>query len=286
MFKLLSDRVKKIPPKEVSVDRYQFLKLEEAEPDLGVPTSDNSVISSLIDGTRKWLRFSRGINVLNNDIVVDEKTVPVDSSSLNYSNSDTLAKVLGDFDYNIGKALTGISTDTTITGNGTNTAPLSVIKWATPITLSLSGDLTGQVSFDGSGNANLNASVVSSITSDIVIITKQLTLTTDWQDTGISGTDLQTGSYLVQLFANDIGSGGTNTNEYYTGNMSWYAGPTTSEVELPTDEITLHRAGGGADGSLYLRTYRTNDGFLKLQIYANQPNTSASNYAFKFRRMI
>jgi hypothetical protein len=123
----------------------------------------------------------------------------------------------------------------------------------------------------------------------ITTITKSITLTTDWQDTGIKSTDLTTGSYIVQLYANDIGSGGTNSNEYYSGTMSWYAGDTNSSVELPTDEIVLHRAGGSGDGALYLRTYRTataDPDNLKLQIYSNTPNASAANYVFKFRRVI
>jgi hypothetical protein len=120
-------------------------------------------------------------------------------------------------------------------------------------------------------------------------ITKSITLTTDWQDTGIKGTDLATGTYIVQLYANDVGAGGTNSNEYYSGTMSWYSGDTNSSVELPTDEIILHRAGGSGEGGLYLRTYRTLSASaddLKLQIFANQANASASNYVFKFRRMI
>lgn len=119
--------------------------------------------------------------------------------------------------------------------------------------------------------------------------TKTLTLTTDWQDVGIKSTDLATGSYIVQVFANDVGAGGTNNNEYYSGVMSWFAGDTNSSAELPTDEIPLHRAGASGDGGIYLRTYRTQSADaddLKLQIYSNTDNASASNYVFKFRRMI
>jgi len=120
-------------------------------------------------------------------------------------------------------------------------------------------------------------------------ITRSITLTTNWQDTGIKGTDLATGTYIVQLYANDTSAGGTNSNEYYSGTMSWYNGDTNSSVEIPTDEIVLHRAGGSGEGGLYLRTYRTGSASaddLKLQIFANQANASASNYVFKFRRMI
>lgn len=123
----------------------------------------------------------------------------------------------------------------------------------------------------------------------VLTLTKSLTLTTDWQDTGIDSTDLETGTYIVQLYANDITSGGTNNNEYYSGTMSWYSGNTNSSAELPTDEIVLHRAGGSGDGAMYLRTFRTLIGDtsdLKLQIYSNTASASASNYVFKFRKMI
>jgi hypothetical protein len=123
----------------------------------------------------------------------------------------------------------------------------------------------------------------------LLTFTKSLTLTTDWQDTGIKNTDLATGSYIVQLYANDLSAGGTNINEYYSGTMSWYSGATDSSLELPTDEIVLHRAGGSGSAGLYLRTYRSpsnNADALKLQIYSNQANASSANYIFKFRRLI
>lgn len=118
--------------------------------------------------------------------------------------------------------------------------------------------------------------------------TRSLILSTDWQDVNINNTSLTTGTYIVQLYANDISSGGTNNNEYYSGVMSWYAGATNSSLEMPTDEVPLHRAGGGGDGSLYLRTYRSGLGTtnLKLQIYSNTSSTSSANYVFKFRKMI
>lgn len=119
--------------------------------------------------------------------------------------------------------------------------------------------------------------------------TVNLRLLTDWQDTGINNTNLATGTYLVQVYANDVGSGGTNNNEYYSGVMSWYQGTTGSSQIMPTDEVPLHRAGGSSDGNLYLRTFRTaagNPTNLKLQIYSNFESASAANYVFKFRRVI
>jgi hypothetical protein len=140
--------------------------------------------------------------------------------------------------------------------------------------------------FNNSSNTTLQG-VLSDFDSSIgktFPFTKTLTITTDWQDVGISGTDLETGSYFVQMFANDSGAGGENINQYYTGTMSWYSGATTAPVmELPNDEIVLHRAGAGGDAGMYLRTLR--DSVLKLQIYSNYDNASAANYVFKFKKI-
>lgn len=168
------------------------------------------------------------------------------------------------------------TTATTINFGGTSTA-LNI------------GSSTGTTTINN--KLSHNGLVLTSGTNvdQITVITVSLTLTTDWQNTGISYNNLATGTYVVQLFANDAGSGGTNNNEYYSGIMSWYAGNTNSSLELPSDEIELHRAGGSNDGELYLRTYRSPSSSgtnLLLQIYSNASNPSASNYVFKFRRVI
>lgn len=54
MFKLLSDRISVTLPTDVSADRYQFLHPSEVEPNLGVPTSNNSVLVSNTSGGRFW----------------------------------------------------------------------------------------------------------------------------------------------------------------------------------------------------------------------------------------
>ena len=108
-----------------------------------------------------------------------------------------------------------------------------------------------------------------------------------WQDTGITASGLPTGTYIVQIFANDSAAGGGHTNEYYSGLMSWYSSDTDSTV---FDEIALHRAGQGpGSGIIFLRVQRTltadsND--LKLQISSTLNATSATLYTFKFRRML
>jgi hypothetical protein len=68
--------------------------------------------------------------------------------------------------------------------------------------------------------------------------------------------------------------------------MSWFASATNA---TETDEITLHRAGHAPNtGVIFLRTKRQASGNtdLRLQIAGTTVNTGASNYTFKFRRMI
>ena len=52
----LSGKVKRIPASELDADRYQYLSLEQAEPNPGNPDSDNSLFVSNADGSRKFVR--------------------------------------------------------------------------------------------------------------------------------------------------------------------------------------------------------------------------------------
>ena len=111
-----------------------------------------------------------------------------------------------------------------------------------------------------------------------------LTLSTNWQDTGVDSAELATGSYMVQCTANDSGVGGNEVNTYYTGIMSWYSG---GDTENSYDEITLHRAGAASgSGNIFLQVLRTSGGYMKLQIAGTTNNSAPSTYALKFRRMI
>jgi hypothetical protein len=111
-----------------------------------------------------------------------------------------------------------------------------------------------------------------------------LTLSTNWQNTGISGSSLTTGTYMVQVLANDSGVGGGEVNTYYSGVMSWYAGNGT---EVSFDEIPLHRAGSASGtGTIFLQVLRASGSGLALQIAGTTNNSGSSTYSFSFRRMI
>lgn len=146
-------------------------------------------------------------------------------------------------------------------------------------TIKLTGAITGTASTNLSGDVTIETADACSVAT----INKTLTVTTAWQDTGITGANIATGSYMLQI------SGMNNTatlmgDEIFTGTMSWYAGVTNS---TESDEIILHKAGNGANGRhIFLRTIRSaSSGYLKLQICAST-NLSASSYTFKFRQLI
>lgn len=116
--------------------------------------------------------------------------------------------------------------------------------------------------------------------------TKTLDLTREWQDSGIIGTDMPAGTYIVQVFVSD----GTVTRmyrEYFSGVMSWTMEGTNADTY---NEIPLHGAGhANYNRSVYLRTIRSNrtefGGRLRLQIAASV-DLPPTDYVFKFRKVI
>jgi hypothetical protein len=80
MTKLISGRVPKIPSANVRADRYQFLELSEAEPDLGLPTQLGQVFTSDLSGNRYWTRL-------------DTANVTESSSNLYYTDARVFANV-------------------------------------------------------------------------------------------------------------------------------------------------------------------------------------------------
>lgn len=116
-------------------------------------------------------------------------------------------------------------------------------------------------------------------------ITKSLTVTTTWQNTGITSANLATGSYIVQVSGINNGNCGL-WGDLFTGVMSWYEGGTNG---ADADEIILHSSGHARNGGhLFLRTLRTvnTDGKTYLQIRALSAASAAQNVVFKFRRVI
>ena len=135
------------------------------------------------------------------------------------------------------------------------------------------------------GSLTVDDGTESTATFGLKTYTKSLQIGTTWLDTGISGTDLATGSYIIQVYVNNYSVNGGQYFEAYTGVMSWYQ-LTTNSTEY--DEIVLHKAGHAPSGNwINLRTLRqANPGTLKLQIISNVATNAATNYVFKFRRLV
>ena len=114
-----------------------------------------------------------------------------------------------------------------------------------------------------------------------------------WTDTGIDGTDMATGTYIMRVEVSDHNLGGQHYDEAYSATISWFTGATNSTFH---DEIVVHRAGHAPNnGDVQFRTLRasgsdTHDLMLQVkhnQSYSAAPDqTSGKTFKFKFRKMI
>jgi hypothetical protein len=129
--------------------------------------------------------------------------------------------------------------------------------------------------------------------SQTLQITKTLTLTTEWQDTGITGQDfsvLGSGTYIVQIWHNDQNNGFYQT--FHSGIMSVFTEGTNGYNNTGIDdyEILLHTAGNHQGGiNIYLRITEplSSDSvpYMKIQI-ASSATHGAGDYRFKFKKFI
>jgi hypothetical protein len=120
------------------------------------------------------------------------------------------------------------------------------------------------------------------LTNNLTTITKTLTVTASWMDTGIEGDNIAAnGTYVVQVYAHN--SADSLYYCYWSGIMTWYKDGTN---DSDSDEIILHRSGHAYGNTIYLRTIMNSNGKLKLQIAANKALANAIDYTFKFKRVI
>ena len=174
-----------------------------------------------------------------------------------------------------------------------STSNLVGLTVANTITGSISGNAataTNSTQLGGVAAANYVRNDVDGTDSTalfrLTTITKSLTITTSWLDTGIVGANLATGCYMISVYVDNYAVSGGHYQETYTGMMSWFSTGTNS---TDYDEIVLHKSGHASNGAyINLRTIRQLSGStnLKLQIISSVSTSGASNYVFKFRRLI
>lgn len=133
----------------------------------------------------------------------------------------------------------------------------------------------------------IKSKIASEVIPDVVTIqTSAITITTDWQDTGIHSTDLPSGTYIMQFRA-DTTPYCNIWGDIFCGVVQWYAEETNSGN---ADDIGLHCSGHSTNGQhFYLRTIRSgrSEGVgLRLQIKGSMAADTASTFTFKFRKLI
>ena len=158
------------------------------------------------------------------------------------------------------------------------------------------GDASGTWAINVTGNAATATSATSAATSTAASIfdllpsarttfawSVQLTAGT-WADIFSSTTVLSNGTWMVQVYVDDFGVGGTQYQETYSGIMSWGSANSTNNSGISgTSEIILHRSGHAANsGNFYLRTVERTTSTLVLQGMSNMTYTAASTINFKF----
>lgn len=106
-----------------------------------------------------------------------------------------------------------------------------------------------------------------------------------WTDVGINGQDLQTGTYVMQVWMNNNSEQTGQWNERISGILTWFEGSTNSE---DADDIPVSKSGHAKNAhNIKLRITRTlNSGRLKLQMYDDKQWYGKADVVFRFKRLI
>lgn len=115
------------------------------------------------------------------------------------------------------------------------------------------------------GTLSTIISKLASNTLNLTMIEKTLTITEEWQDIGLSGSDLSTGAYNFILNVSGLESG---YGSIYSGVMTWT--PTSTDY-VENCEIPMHRCTISGGANVKLRTV-TGSGPIKLQICGDGKN--------------
>ena len=122
--------------------------------------------------------------------------------------------------------------------------------------------------------------------STIKVFTKSIQLPANtWTDVGINGQDLQTGTYVMQVWMNSNSEQTGQWNERISGILTWFEGSTNSE---DADDIPISKSGHAKNAhNIKLRITRTlNNGRLKLQMYDDKQWYGKADVVFRFKRLI
>ena len=165
MARLLSGRVKVTPPTGVTTDRYQYLGLEQAEPNLAVPSSDGFVLASDTAGNRFW-RSAPGASAISGITIKDEGSVVGTASSvdsINFVGGNITATAAG-----VGATITVSDTPTFTSLAVSGIATLSGLKYPTS-----DGSIGQVIRTDGNGVLTfVNQATASSVRHILPVLTR------------------------------------------------------------------------------------------------------------------
>jgi hypothetical protein len=159
-------------------------------------------------------------------------------------------------------------------------------KQATDFVQHTEGAVSGDLSVTGSLSHQGLTLTAGTQVDQLYTLAPSLTLTTEWQEVGLTGAALPTGSYMLQLFVDDHSVGGGHQATYYHGTLGWFDADT---LDTGSSEVPLHKTGrtdGGNDVFLRTRRRTGGSGGAVLEISASYVATGLSTYTIKLRRMI
>jgi ribosomal protein S8 len=181
MAKLVSGRVKRFPQTGITSNRYQFLGLEQVEPNLGdplvgpssvglnpVPSGDKYILVSVpgYNGSRYWEKF-QNINYASSAGIA---TYATNAGVATYATSAGIATYAVNAGISTYATNAGVSTYATSAGVATYASSAGIATYATTAgvatalqnarTFEITGDIVASpITFDGTGNVSLAATI-------------------------------------------------------------------------------------------------------------------------------
>jgi len=163
--KLLSGRAQVVPYANLTADRYQFLALGQAEPNLG-PGADNSILTISTDNTRVWSNsitlssVSVSGNITANGLISATGNITGGNIRTNGLVSAT-GNISGNFIFGNGSQLTGIITSVSNVVNGGSNLNIATANANVTVSVSTVGNVAvfSPTGVKVSGNMSVSGNV-------------------------------------------------------------------------------------------------------------------------------
>ena len=272
---LLSGRVKKTPSANADPNRYSWLNLQNAEPDLGVPGANGSFFTSTTTGTRSWTSAitASGSQILIQNLAVSGESNLGDAGNVLIYGGNTGQALITDGNGNLSWSTVagqpgGINTYVQFNNNGnfegtstfvfnsssntltvTNVTTTGTANLGSNANVKISGGSNGYVlTTDGSGNLSWSFAAGNSAAPMPYLIPTGNSFVVPSNFQGLFSEPITIdGEFAIDGILIDVGSGAGNTggNGQYISNgsaeVSTYSGNTNVTITgnlIPTANVT------------------------------------------------